>query len=119
MALDRSNRFDANLRRDPPKQKHFLDFMQKLFDNKHVEIAPPVERDYDVWYLPVFCVYHPCKPDQIRGVIDSSAAFWGLSLNDVLMSGPDLNNNLLWVLIRFRKKRIELTADIQQMFHCF
>ncbi|XP_078311581.1 uncharacterized protein LOC144618784 [Crassostrea virginica] len=119
MALDRANRFDASLRRDPLKRKHFLDFMQKLFDNKHVEIAPPVEMDEEVWYLPVFGVYHPRKPDQIRGVFDSSAAFRGLSLNDVLMSGPDLNNSLLGVLIRFRKEPIALTADIQQMFHCF
>ena len=78
MALDRANRFDASLRRDPLKRKHFLDFMQKLFDNKHVEIAPPVEMDEEVWYLPVFGVYHPRKPDQIRGVFDSSAAFRGL-----------------------------------------
>ena len=60
---------------------------------KDVEIAPPVERDEEVWYLPVFGVYHPRKPDQIRGVFDSSAAFCGLSLNDVLMSDPDLNNS--------------------------
>ena len=35
------------------------------------------------------------------------------------MSGPDLNNSLLGVLIKFRKERIALTADIQQRFHCF
>ena len=84
MALDRTNRFDACLRRDPLKRKHFLDLMQKLFDNKHVEIALPVERDEEVWYLLVFGVYHPRKPDQIIGVFDSSAAFRGLSLIDVL-----------------------------------
>ena len=38
-------------------------------------------------------VYHLREPDQIRGVFDSSAAFCGLSLNDVLMSDPDLNNS--------------------------
>ncbi|XP_056017069.1 uncharacterized protein LOC125663253 [Ostrea edulis] len=119
MALGRANRFDANLRRDPVKCRHFLDFMQKLFDHKHVETAPPVGKDEEVWYLPVFGVYHPRKPDQIRGVFDSSATFHGLSLNDVLMSGPDLNNSLLGVLIRFRKEPIAITADIQQMFHCF
>ena len=51
MALDRANRFDAYLRRDPLKRKHFLDFTQKQFNNKHVEIAPPVEKDKKVWYL--------------------------------------------------------------------
>jgi hypothetical protein len=119
LALNRANRFDANLRRDPVKRKHFLEFMPKLFDHKHVETAPPVEEDEEVWYLPVFGVYHPRKPDQIRGVFDSSATFQGLSLNNVLMSGPDLNNSLLGVLIRFCKEPVAMTADIQQMFHCF
>lgn len=59
------------------------------------------------------------KTDQIRVVFDSSAQFDGVSLNDVLLSGPDLNNSLLGVLIRFRKDPIAITADIQQMFHCF
>lgn len=42
-----------------------------------------------------------------------------MSLNDVLLTGPDLNNTLLGVLIRFRKEAVTITADIQQMYHCF
>ncbi|XP_077390535.1 uncharacterized protein LOC144027111 [Festucalex cinctus] len=33
--------------------------------------------------------------------------------------GPDLNNTLIGVLLRFRKGSIAVMADIQQMFHCF
>ncbi|XP_014829410.1 PREDICTED: uncharacterized protein LOC106907997 [Poecilia mexicana] len=33
--------------------------------------------------------------------------------------GPDLNNLLLGVLMRFRKEAIAITADIKQMFHSF
>lgn len=40
-------------------------------------------------------------------------------LNDVLLSGPDLNNTLLGVLLRFRKEPIAFTGDVQQMFYCF
>ena len=35
------------------------------------------------------------------------------------MSGPDMMNSLLGVLLRFRKELIGITADIQQMFYCF
>ena len=52
-------------------------------------------------------------------VFDSSAQYEGVSLNDVLLTGPDLNNTLLGVLIRYRKESIAVTADIQQMFHSF
>ena len=37
----------------------------------------------------------------------------------MLLTGPDLNNSILGVLLRFRKERVAILADIQQMFHCF
>lgn len=52
-------------------------------------------------------------------MFDSSAECDGISLNQVLLGGPDLNNSLLGVLLRFRKEPIALTADVQQMFYCF
>ena len=42
-----------------------------------------------------------------------------MSLNDVLLTGPDLTNSLIGVLLRFRKERVALTADIEQMFFNF
>lgn len=58
MALDIAKSFNVSSQRDPVKQKHFIDFEQKLFDHKHVEVAPPVHKEEEVWYLPVFGVYH-------------------------------------------------------------
>lgn len=49
----------------------------------------------------------------------SSAQKDGISHNNVLLSGPDLNNSLLGVLLRFRKELVALTTDIQQMFYGF
>lgn len=91
--------------------------MEKLFENKHAEKAPSIGEKCEFWYLPIFGVYHPQKPDQIRVVFDSSAQQHGVSLNSVLLTGPDLNNTLLGVLLRFRKDLIAVTADIQQMFY--
>ncbi|XP_056400351.1 uncharacterized protein LOC130294492 [Hyla sarda] len=107
------------LQRKPNMKKHFQAFMQKIFDNDQAEKAPPLQENQEHWYLPIFGVYHPQKPGQIRVVFDSSAKHKGLSLNDVLLSGPDLNNTLLGVLIRFRKELVAVTADVQQMFYCF
>lgn len=67
----------------------------------------------------MFGVYHPKKPDQIRVVFDSSTECKGASLKDVLLSGPDLNNMLLGVFLRFRKEPSAVTADVQQMSYCF
>ncbi|VDI30798.1 Hypothetical predicted protein [Mytilus galloprovincialis] len=93
--------------------------MSKILDNNHAELAPPLGEHEECWYLPLFGVYHPKKPDQIRGVFDSSAKCNGVSLNSVLLTGPDLTNDLLGVLLRFRKEMVAVTADVQHMFHCF
>lgn len=91
----------------------FVAFMQNIFDRDHAELAPPRKDGDECWYLPVFGVYHPQKPDKIRVVFDSSAQHRGISLNNVLLTGPHLNNSLLGVLLRFRR---EAVADIEQMF---
>ncbi|XP_035985049.1 uncharacterized protein LOC118558666 [Fundulus heteroclitus] len=107
------------LDKKPEMKTHFVEFMQKMLDNQHAELAPPRSKDKEAWYLPIFGVYHPQKPGKIRVVFDSSAQFNGVSLNDILLSGPDLNNTLLGVLLRFRKEPVAITADIEQMFYCF
>lgn len=69
--------------------------------------------------MPLFGVYHPKKPEKIRGVFDSSAEFNGMSLNKILTTGPNLTNNLQGILIRFRKEKCAIVADIEQMFYSF
>nr|XP_049585083.1 uncharacterized protein LOC125974177 isoform X2 [Syngnathus scovelli]XP_049585084.1 uncharacterized protein LOC125974177 isoform X2 [Syngnathus scovelli]XP_049585085.1 uncharacterized protein LOC125974177 isoform X2 [Syngnathus scovelli] len=100
-------------------KEQFSSFMEKLFENNHAEIASSIDDTKECWYLPFFGVYHPQKPGQIGVVFDSSAQLNGLSLNSVLLTGPDLNNTLLGVPLHFRKDLIAVTADIQQMFYGF
>ena len=118
-ALTRFTSLCRTLERKPEMKSHFLAFMQKIFDQDHAELAPPLQDGEECWYLPSFGVYHPRKPGQIKVVFDSSASHLGFSLNDVLLTGPDLNNSLLGVLMRFRREQVAITADIEQMFHSF
>ncbi|GFR92617.1 phosphatidylinositol 4-phosphate 5-kinase 3 [Elysia marginata] len=54
---------------------------------------------------------------RIRPVFDASCkAFNGYSLNDCVESGPNLIPNLVEVLLRFRRWRYGLTADISKTF---
>lgn len=84
-------------------KEDFIEFMRGILDNHHAELAPPLENGKEAWYLPIFGVYHPQKPGKIRVVLDSSASFEGVSLNDVLLQGPNLNNSLLRVLLSTRR----------------
>lgn len=118
-ALKRLFSLKRNFEKRPEMRQDFVTFMDKVFQNRHAEEAPPLKEGEERWYLPAFGVYHPRKPGNIRVVFDSSAQHNGVSLNDVLLTGPDLNNTLVGVLIRFRREAVAVTVDIQQMFHCF
>ena len=118
-ALKRFKSTSRTLEKKPLTKQHYFDFMQKLFEKGHAEPAPEISPSTPRWYLPHFGVYHPQKPDKIRVVFDSAAETKGTSLNKILLSGPDLTNNLLGVLLRFRQDTVAFMADIEQMFHSF
>ncbi|XP_075534522.1 uncharacterized protein LOC142568489 [Dermacentor variabilis] len=118
-ALSRLLSLRRSLRKNPETRERFVNFMNELFIKGHAEEAPPLHVDEECWYLPIFGVHHPQKPDQIRVVFDSSAQYEGVSLNNVLLTGPDLTNNLVGILIRFRQEPVAVTADVQQMFYSF
>lgn len=100
---------------------HFLTFMDKMFRSGHAEAAPPLKVEEEHWSLLLFGVYRPRKPKQIWVVFDFSAQYNGVQWCAWVHSATCcwLNNTLLIVLMRFRKKAIALTADVEQMFYCF
>ena len=120
-ALKRLKATRKSLDRKPEMKDHYFSFMQKILDNGHAERVPEneVHTSKPKWYLPHFGTYHPQKPSKIRIVFDSAAEVEGVSLNKLLLSGPDLVNSLLGVLMRFRRHRTAFMADIEQMFHAF
>ena len=69
------------------------------------------------WYLPHHGVYHPNKPGKIRVVFDLSAEYKGTCLNEEPLPGPDLTNQIIGVLLRFREEHVGVMGDIEAMFH--
>ena len=47
---------------------------------------------------------------------DAAAQCEGTSLNDALVTGPDLLNSMIGVVLRFRVGPIAICADIEEMF---
>ena len=83
--------------------------MQRMITSGYVENVELTKgQEGKTWFIPHHGVYHKDKPGKIRIVFDCSAKFKGISLNNCLYQGPDLNNNLLGVLLRFRRKSIAI-----------
>ena len=61
------------------------------------------------------------KPDSkstpVRIVFNSSAKYMGHVLNEYWAKGPDLLNNILGVLLRFREYEVAFIGDIKKMYH--
>ena len=68
------------------------------------------------WYLPQHPVMNPNKPGRVRRVLNGASNFQGVSLNKVLLTGPDLLQKLIHTLIIFRQHQIAVSADIEGMF---
>ena len=95
--------------------------MAKSLAKGHVVRVPRAEESPPAglaYWLPTFPVTQPRK-DKHRLVLDASARFQQSSLNDHLLQGPDLNNALRGVLLRFRRGATGFIADVDTMFHAF
>ena len=69
-----------------------------------------------IWYLPHHPVEKINKPGKVRRVANAASIFRGQLLNSNLITGPNLLNNLLGVLMRFREHLLAVLADIGGMF---
>ncbi|KAK7933319.1 hypothetical protein WMY93_004215 [Mugilogobius chulae] len=119
LATVRLQHLKKRLKADKEYHEHYTAFMNDIVNSGDAELAPLVSESETVWYIPHHGVYHPKKPTKLRVVFDASAKFLGISLNDTLLTGPDMTNSLVGVLCRFRREAVEIICDIQKMFHQF
>ena len=119
MALTRLECLKRKFQNDSKYKEDYVRFMNEVLSRGDVEEAPALEEEEgEKWYIPHHGVYHP-KKNKIRVVFDCSARFKGTSLNDHLLSGPDLTNNLTGILCRLRRYPYAVTCDVEKMFHQF
>ena len=73
------------------------------------------------YYIPHHCVIRPeSVSTKLRVVYDASAkTSSGQSLNDILLVGPTIQQDLIITLLSFRLNKFALTADISKMFRQF
>ena len=101
-------------------KEDYIKFMKDIIAKGYVRKSTTEPASGKSWYLPHHVVYHPNKTGKIRVVFDLSADYKGnlnRYLNRELLSGLDLTNQIVGVLLRFREKQIAVMGDTESMFH--
>ncbi|XP_068229104.1 uncharacterized protein [Palaemon carinicauda] len=121
MAYARLKATEKRLKRLGATQcKKYQEQIQDMLDRGVAEKLLKSELDYKgpIFYLPHHAVYKTdSSSTPVRIVFDAAASYQGISLNDLLAKGPDVINNLLGILLRFREGKIGVVGDIKKMYN--
>lgn len=118
-AIKRFYSLEKRLHREPQQKQEYTAFMEEYIQLGHMtKVSKPVNALSRIYYLP----HHPVIKDssittKLRVVFDGSAKTTSdVSLNDNLLVGPTIQNDLFAIIIRFRTYRYVITADIEKMY---
>ncbi|XP_052748152.1 uncharacterized protein LOC128200074 [Galleria mellonella] len=105
--------------KDPVLRASYNEIIQEYLINDYLSEVLPTSNEYGKgYYIP----HHPVirndkETTKLRIVLDASAKCHNdISLNDILHTGPNLQADILILLLNFRLFPIALTADIKQMY---
>lgn len=118
MATARFLSVERRLQRDENIRHAYVTFMKEYEITGHMKEADNSHTPKTRFYLP----HHPVLKEsslttKLRVVFDASAkSSTGVSLNDVLMCGPTVQEELFSILARFRKHSYVITSDVEKMF---
>ena len=112
------------LRRNPELRKAYTEAVEEFIKAKvaeEVRSKTPEElqdpNQKDRFYLPHREVFDPERATTKYRVVDASTKSGnGKSLNDCLLAGPALQQNIAAVELRFRTRKVALVGDCQKMF---
>ncbi|GFQ66356.1 uncharacterized protein TNCT_108981 [Trichonephila clavata] len=119
IAVHRLQQIERRFSKNQSLSDQYHKFMDDYLKLGHMELIP--ENEIDVPASSSFYLPHHSVPnkngDKFRVVFDGSAkSSSGISLNDKLMVGPQLQTDLTTLLLRFRMHKIAITADIEKMY---
>ncbi|XP_025191756.1 uncharacterized protein LOC112592006 [Melanaphis sacchari] len=110
---------ERHLAKNPERYSQYKGFMEEYERLGHME---KVNEDNDLsgktYYMPhSYVLNDSSRSTKLRVVFDGSCkSESGLSLNDVLLKGPILQNELILIVARFRTQKYAFSADIKKMY---
>lgn len=122
LALKRFEKLEQKLNRFPDIKTEYVKFINEYKMLGHCQEINDNENEFDEdgksYYLPHHCVIKSqSSTTRLRVVFDASAkSTTNVSLNDILITGPVVQNDLISIIMRFRTFRFAFTADLSKMY---
>ncbi|XP_033229628.1 uncharacterized protein LOC117181169 [Belonocnema kinseyi] len=116
-ALKRFHSLERSLGGNPELKDKYITFMSEYSELDHMSEDKSASI-YDGYFLPHHAIIKQSSlTTKLRTVFDASAKTSnGNSLNDILMVGPNIQEDLFSLLIRFRSHIFAITVDIEKMY---
>lgn len=120
MATRRFFALERRLDREPEIKQQYASFMREYEDLGHMRAIAVDDSDSSntSYYIPHHCIVKPTSAStKLRVVFDGSApSSSGVSINDALLTGPNVQNDLFCILLNYRGYRYVFTVDVVKMF---
>lgn len=114
-------RMERQLTREPEWKATYAAQVHEMVERR---AAMKLSKDVlQAWTGPVWYISHLIVPNPhsvttpVRLVWNSSQKCRGVSLNDLLLKGPDVLNSIRAVLLRFRRGQFAALGDIKKMYN--
>lgn len=116
-AQNRLFSLEKRLHRNPDLKVVYANILRDYIDQGHMSLILEDDSTMPSYYIPHHCIFKQSSSTPCRIVFDASMKTEnGFSLNDILYTGPKLQNDLLRILLMFRLFPVAVTADIRQMY---
>ncbi|XP_043202130.1 uncharacterized protein LOC122370531 [Amphibalanus amphitrite] len=120
VALARLRSLEASLLKKPDLKDKYEEVIASNLEKGYVrklEESDVAIQNEACWYLPHFPVVREDKQTtKVRFVMDAAFQVGGRSLNSEMLPGPKLQNDIVDLLLRFRRRPVALVGDIKEMF---
>lgn len=109
---------ERKFQKDLEYKEKYVKFMEEYLQLGHMSENKYTNKNNNNYYLPHHGVIkEQSSTTKLRVVFDASAATTtGVSLNDLQLIGPTVQDDLFSILTRFRQHKIVISADCEKMF---
>lgn len=118
IALKRFLRLEEKLRKNPQVKQQYDQFMAEYLKLGHMEILENFNPNLPHYFVPHHAIEKPdSTTTKLRVVFDFSCpTSTGYALNDLILVGPPLQQDLIDIVLRNRLFMYALSGDIEKMF---